>query len=369
VGVAASHNPHHDGKMKNVSFDIIGGGVAGLASALAAANSGNMAVVKEKANTFEAIGAGLQLGPNAVRALQKLGAWDAIEKSTTRPEAIIIRDGHSGHTLSCIELGKKFEMKFGVPYHAAHRADVMAGLLSVARTKPNIEIQTGCDVSQLQEGKNTIVADGVWSKIRQNLFPHSQAIITTDIYHRALVPLPNTHENHVGLWLYAGGHLVHYAVGKPAKLNIVAITQGQNPATHFAAACSELAGLIAHVSNWSVWPSAHVPKLKQWNQGNTILLGDAAHGTLPYLAQGAAMALEDAASLNDILSGNAQTVAQAFAHLSATRAPRTQSLHTAALQAGKIYHLSGPMAKLRNVALKNAPQALMAHRMNWIYRY
>ncbi len=349
--------------MNPETFHIIGGGIAGLASALAVANKGHEAIVLEKADKFDPIGAGLQLGPNAVRALQQLGAWDAVSPITSSPSEIQIRSGVNGKILKCIPLGKSFEQRFGQPYRVAHRADLVQALLLVANAKPLITIKTNSEVLDITAYENIIAADGVWSKARQTLFPGSAAIVTKEIFYRALVP--SFKSNCVTLWLFPGGHVVHYPIGNPAKLNLVAITQGLTPDLHFANACDELKQTLAE-ANWTTWPAAYVPPLKQWNQGNTILIGDAAHGTLPYLAQGAAMALEDAANLGKIL-GAELPVAVVFERLSNLRSKRTRKLHAASWRSGKLYHSSGIAAAARNFVLQATPSNLLLQQMAWIY--
>jgi salicylate hydroxylase len=353
--------------MKDQTFHVIGGGIAGLASAIAIANSGNRAIVLEKAARFEAVGAGLQLGPNAVRALQSLGAWEAVAPITSSPPEIHIRDGRNGKLLKQIELGQKFEQHFGMPYRVAHRADLVAALLAVAQSKTAISIQTNTEVTNFSAFENVIAADGVWSKTREQLFPATAAVVTNEIFHRALLAEPIGIANDcVNLWLYPGGHVVHYPVGQPAKLNLVAITQGADVKTHFANACDDLKQILALPNDWQQWPAAYVPKLQRWNKGNITLIGDAAHGTLPYLAQGAAMALEDAAAFEDRLV-NSANVADAFQHFSSLRKARTNRVHQRSLRTGKIYHLTNPWPGVRNIFIKNLPSQISLKSLNWLY--
>lgn len=352
--------------MKNNTFQIIGGGVAGLASAIAVANSGNTAIVMEKASKFEAAGAGLQLGPNAVRALQKLGAWDAVAPIVNSPPEIHIRNGLDGKTLSRINLGQTFEQRFGMPYRTAHRADLVNALLTVARTKSTIQILTATEVFALTPGKNIIAADGLWSKSRESLFPNSKAVLTGEKYFRTLIDNPQT--KNITIWLYPGGHVVHYPVGHPEKLNLVAITQGHDVGEHYAKACDELKDVLAVSKSWTEWFAAYVPPIPKWNSANITLIGDAAHGTLPYLAQGAAMALEDSAALLDILNQSSGDVALDFQKLSEIRNVRTKQLHLASVRSGRIYHLAGMVATLRNITLSSMPEFVLAHQLNWIYK-
>ena len=355
-----------------MNFKIIGGGIAGLASALAVANAGGQAVVFEKAANLEPVGAGLQLGPNAARALQKLGAWDAVKPITYAPPEIHMRDGRSGRILKRLALGKSFEQNFGLPYLTAHRADLHSALIQVASAYSSIAIKTNVEVPDLSmHGFGSLIAaDGVWSKTREKLFPGTAAITTKDTYFRSLLPIPSKTADVdfecVNLWLFPGGHVVHYPVGNPVQLNLIAITNGDDPKSFFKNASKTLQSVLALPPNFTKWQSAYVQPLKQWHQGNITLIGDAAHATLPYLAQGAAMALEDAALLQTELISNPKA---AFENLSAKRISRTTKLHQSSMCAGQIYHSAGLIAMPRNMTLTLAPPALIQNQLKWIYSY
>lgn len=364
---------------------IAGGGIAGLASALALGR--HDALILEQAAAFSAIGAGLQLGPNAVRALQKLGAWDAVEPITSSPPEIHMRDGVTGKLLKRLPLGADFQNRYGAPYRVAHRADLHAALLGVVKSRPNITMRlnekiTSVDVHLdgliLQSSakpmacQTLIVTDGVNSEIRQNLFADSAAIASGHQFHRALISVPDNFDvamDCVNLWMYPYGHVVHYVIGNKQHLNIVAITPDDaTPTSHFSNAAPALRTLLNTAEpDFSSWPGLVAPKLGAWTRGNVLLLGDAAHGTLPYLAQGAAMALEDAAYLQAILP-TTQSLRHAFAETSQGRMIRTERLSHETRKAGKIYHLSGPMNLARNLALKATPAIAITRRLDWLYR-
>ncbi len=370
------HTPH---------IIIAGGGIAGLASALALGS--HDAVILEQAEAFSTIGAGLQLGPNAVRALQKLGAWDAVEPVTSSPTEIHMRDGLTGKLLKRLPLGTAFEQRYGAPYRVTHRADLHAALLNVVETKPNITMRlnqkiTAVDVhldgSSLQSNTRPlscqalIVTDGVNSNIRQSLFPNTPAIASGHQFHRALIPVPEVAGiamDGVNVWMYPNGHVVHYLVGKNQHLNIVAITpERAMPTTHFSNATPALRTLLNIAeSDFTSWPGLVAPTLRTWTKGSALLLGDAAHGTLPYLAQGAAMALEDAAYLQAVLP-TTQSLRHAFAETAQGRMARTQRLSRETRKAGKIYHLSGPMRLARNLTLKATPSIAISRRLDWLYK-
>ena len=348
--------------MREAHYTIIGGGIAGLASGLALANMGATATLFEQAQKFEEVGAGLQLGPNAVRALQALEAWDAVSPSTYAPPAMHIRDGVSGRLLKEVELGRAFAARFGQPYRVAHRADLHEGLLAALKLRRSVDINLGKAVDHKDLKGEVIAADGINSSTRLSLFPASGAIRVPELIYRALLPMPALRgiaAECVNLWLYPQGHVVHYPVSGGKKFNLVAVTQGEQPSLHFAKAAAELRGLLALVPNWLEWSGAYVPALPSWGQGNLRLIGDAAHGTLPFLAQGAAMAVEDAVALE-------KTKADLRAY-EAMRRARVARLHRETLRNGKIYHMQGMAALARNAALRAMPQALFLQRLAWIY--
>jgi salicylate hydroxylase len=291
-----------------------------------------------------------------------------VEPLTFAPPEIHIRDGKTGKILSRIVLGKKFEQRFGQPYRVAHRADLHQALLTVAKSKSAITINTNAEVIAREnfDGFALIAADGVWSKTRGAIFPGHAAVTTRDTIFRSM--LQNISTDCVTLWLYPGGHVVHYPVGNPTKLNIVAVTQGEAAQTHFKNACNELQVLLAQAIDWSQWPAAYLPPLQQWNKENITLIGDAAHGTLPYLAQGAAMALEDAASLGEILKRQTDPKL-AFQELGSARISRTSKLHRSTIRVGKIYHCTGLTAKARNIVLSVMPAQIQLSPLKWIYNW
>jgi salicylate hydroxylase len=364
---------------------IAGGGIAGLASALAV--GGHDALILEQSQTFSEIGAGLQLGPNAVRALQKLGAWDAVQPITSSPPEIHMWDGVSGKRFKRLPLGADFENRFGAPYRAAHRADLHAALLSVVKTKPNIRIRLNEKISNVETHladvslkandkpltcQALIATDGVRSNIRQSMFANTIAIEAGAEHHRALLMLPEISGvamDCVNLWMYPQGHVVHYPVGKQQRINLVAVTpKNIHPSQHFDKATPSLKNILELAKAlFTPWPALYAPQLSSWTKGSLLLLGDAAHGTLPYLAQGAAMALEDAACLAAVLP-TTQNFRHAFAETAQRRMARTQQLHRETLQAGRLYHLSRTLAHARNTAFTITPPELIARRLDWLYR-
>jgi salicylate hydroxylase len=364
---------------------IAGAGIAGLAAALAARD--REVLILEQAQAFEPVGAGIQLGPNAVAALQILGAWDAVAPFTNSPPEIHIRDGVSGQLLKRLKLGTNFERRFGAPYRTAHRADLHRVLCGMVADQGAVEIMLGAQVSGVTvhshaaeailangtsfQGSALIGADGVRSHVRQTLFPGSAAIDSGEVFHRVLsgtVPaLSGANMECVNLWLLPGGHVVHYPVGNPSRFNLIVVTKKhQTPLKAFPTACESLKLLLVLADGEQVWPGYFVKPLPEWKKGAVVLLGDSAHGTLPYLAQGAAMALEDCAALSRLLKRK-EVLTEAFAQLSTARVARTHKLHHASLRAGKNYHMTGPTAGARNLVLRALPSSVMLQQLSWLY--
>ncbi len=367
--------------MDAAPYIIAGGGIAGLATALALAPAPTLML--ERAIAFEEVGAGLQLGPNAVRALQKLGAWAAVEPFSSSPPEIHIWDGLSGKLLKRLQLKDSFEKRFGAPYRVIHRADLHAALLSVARNLSNLTIRTGMEVAGWREtisGVDVIVAqndqihgaflfgcDGVNSSLRLKAVPDSTVVDSSLTLHRTLIDVPRTGRgiewDCINLWLCPGAHAVHYPVGAKQRLNIVATARnGVTLSSAFARTTPPLQQLLTSPSKWLPWPGLYAPPLNHWQYSSMLLLGDAAHGTLPLLAQGGAMALEDAAFLKD--HGPPPRAGDSIWE---ARHKRTAKLHAATLRIAKHYHAIGLHALLRNLVIGSLSGQQFTNRLSWIY--
>jgi 3-hydroxybenzoate 6-monooxygenase len=389
---------------------VIGGGIAGLATALALARQGMVCTVLEQAETFSEIGAGIQLGPNALRALDGLGLRQDIEPFVSWPEQVLIRDARTGQRLHRMVLGRSFEHRFKERYATVHRADLLALLLQACRTHPSIMVHTQARVSELaREGglwrvKTTdgrtfsscgiVGADGLWSKVRESFDSpdrRSPPRYSGDIALRALIPndgrVEGTPSCQVALWLGAQLHVVVYPVRDGQWLNIVAICE--HPAglerrgwaeppppealEKFRAQHRDLSDLLEGVSQWSTWALFDRPPLATWSQGCMTLLGDAAHPSLQYLAQGACLALEDAVSLGEMMRGvtldNPEHLAQAFQNFSALRHARGARLILTARRMGRLYHADGLYRRARNLAMRITPEWLSRESMAWLYEH
>ncbi|CAN5318092.1 3-hydroxybenzoate 6-monooxygenase [soil metagenome] len=370
---------------------IVGGGIGGLAASLAVALNGRNAIVFEQAPVFSEVGAGLQVGPNAVRALKMLGAWDAVAPQAFAPPAIEVRDGVTGRLLQHLDLGDAFERRFGESYRVIHRADLLRGLLETAQAQSAIALRTGTRIESFEAaapgiiaggepGAALIGADGLHSAIRRALLQDGPPAAFPNTHYRALIER-GAGRDAVCLWLYPGGHVVHYPVSAGEKLNIVATiaesvtAEGWSapaPDEHvrdfFAQAAPALSDILLAPRSWTQWQSATRPPAPLWSKGVATLLGDAAHPALPYLAQGAAMALEDAAALGLALRPQS-SLADAFKDYETARHTRTARVASASQRLAKFYHARGVSRHLRNAALGAMPPARFLDRMAWIYEY
>jgi 2-polyprenyl-6-methoxyphenol hydroxylase-like FAD-dependent oxidoreductase len=367
--------------MKQLNIGIAGGGIAGLASAIALATQSKSISVFERDVDFSATGAGLQLGPNAVRALRQLNAWQAVEPITSAPPAIHLRDGLSGKLVQTIPLGVAFEARYGAPYRTIARADLHSALLSVAEQSPNIKLHMESTLSATHPFDALIAADGVNSKIRQELW-QVPAQRYDRIHYRAKANVPAGLDlalDCVTVWMLPGAHVVHYPL-RSGLLNIVAAVQRSGlaegwdhltPATQvlsrFQSAHWRLQILLQNAEKWSAWSCFTVPALSTWFRGNVGLIGDAAHGMMPYLAQGAGMALEDAAMLGQSWLAS-DTISAAFSSFELRRKPRVMKLAKASLRQGRIYHASEPVRLVRNLVMQRIPEKLLSRQLDVIYK-
>jgi salicylate hydroxylase len=385
-----------------VNVAIAGGGIGGLAAALALARSGCDVELFEKAATFSDIGAGIQLGPNTTRILQNWGLDAALRAHAFAPDRLQVRSAASGHLLGELTLGSTIAARYGAPYVTLHRAD-LHGLLLQAVQQTSATLQTNSTVQsfrqvepsvklQTSEGARAVDvllgADGLWSNTRQQLLNDGSPRRTGHLAYRALIKQADLPEQlrsqNVTAWLGPNMHAVQYPVRGGEWLNIVAFVHGDVPGdfqnwNHSANAadlksalqgsCAPLRSLLDAIPDWRLWVMHDRPPLQgahQMAHGRVALLGDAAHPMRPYLAQGAGMAIEDAAQLALALhSTTPQTVPEALQQYAANRWQRNSRVQARALRNGQIFHATGPMRWGRDVAMKLMGERLLD--MPWLY--
>ncbi|MDP9138616.1 MAG: FAD-dependent monooxygenase [Pseudomonadota bacterium] len=375
---------------------IVGGGIAGLAAAIAVARTKHRVLLLERSPRIEERGAGLQIGPNGIKALDWLGAWELLRDKTWQPQHLRFMNGLTGQLIRSMALAGSFERSFGSPYVVVLRADLLAALQVRAGAAPGVEIRTGCEVTGFEwrgaeptvrladtaETADAVIgADGVHSTVRRHLLDDGPALHGNHVLFRALVPrnrAPAVSPD-VLVWFYPGGHVVHYPVAGGKLINFVAVAQeatggeatSASPsevATAFPAMTTELRYLLGLPETWHRWRSSDRRPVRRWGTGPATLIGDAAHPMAPYLAQGAAAALEDSVTLGEALEG-ASDVAGAFRQFERRRIARTSRLARASRRQGGVYHATGWSAFLRDVLLANVPAGLLLAQVRWIYAW
>lgn len=390
---------------------VAGGGIAGMAAALCLAKQGFRVELLEQAEGFESIGAGLQISPNALRVLAWLGLENRMKLVATGPSAIRVLSGRSGKQIVSIPLGETVLRRYGKPYLVAHRADLIQILLQAIGDTPDITIHMTSRVEDASDhahgvtvlaysqgemreyhGAGLVAADGVWSKLRERYFGCPPALHSGITAWRAMVSatqLPGAQDmENTRLYLSGDGHLVCYPVRAGRYLNIVALTrtagadkQEQNWTAgadisalreKFAGWHREVRDLFDMRGRWTRWPlyTAAVPT--QWNRGKAALAGDAAHAMLPFAAQGAAMAIEDAFVLALRLAlarDKGEALQDGFAAYSASRIRRVRKAVGLANMNCRIYHLPRPFDTARNMAMMVLGGGMLLSRQNWLYEW
>lgn len=383
---------------------IVGGGIGGLATALAAARAGYRVQVLEQAHEFAEVGAGVQLGPNAVRVLDAWGLGDALRAVAAFPERLEVRSALTARLLGQLPLGARSVARFGAAYATLARPDLQALLLQAVQAQGvSLQLQTvlttlqqsSQDVQLHTAGGQTFTtpvlvgADGLWSRVRQQVLHDGLPRATGHLAFRAMVrqsDLPALARSQVvTAWLGPRFHAVQYPVRGGAWLNVVVIVQGESPGdptswdhsanaqeirARLANAQAPLLDLIHAIDTWRLWPLYDRPPMAGAHahaQGRVALLGDAAHPMRPYLAQGAGMALEDAQQLVASLQLLPADVPAALAHYAQTRWQRNARVQACALRNGRIFHLRGPMRWGRDLALQSLGARLLD--LPWLYGY
>jgi salicylate hydroxylase len=387
---------------------IAGAGIGGLTAALAIARKGFSVTLIEQAERLEEAGAGIQLSPNATRILLALGLGDRLRSLVVSPAAVLIRAAWSSQEIVRIPLGAVALARYGAPYWVIHRADLQAALAEAAAANPDITMMLGATVedfgayghgvtvhvrekgSQVRErrGVALVGADGLWSRVRAQTGDHRPPRFHRRTAWRATLPRDAVgdefREPFVHLWLGADGHLVHYPVKAGALINIVGIVSDdwQKPGWSEAGSRDEVLSrfsrwawatpardLLAIPERWLKGALYDRPPLPLRGTGPVTLLGDAAHPMLPFLAQGAAMAIEDAAVLAEALKSCPHDPTAAMRTYERLRGTRTARLQRSARRMGRVYELAGPGAAIRNAAMLGLGGARLLAGQDWIYTY
>lgn len=381
---------------------VAGAGIGGLAAATVLARSGFRPVIIERSPGIHESGAGIQLTPNATAALRSIGALDLVRAKAVEADEVIVGSGESGRILARAPI-KAVARKYGNPWLLTMRADLQQALYALARDNVDIIFEFGANIIELaphQRGVTALAyrhgkteehigigivgADGLWSKVREGLHGNEPPEFTGYVAWRALVPadkLPaEFSEPNVRIWLAEGAHLVHYPVANGTQVNLVAVFRDQwtsegwnepalvtgmpKPPARWAAMPRTL---LEAATDFRRWALADRAPLKKWGEGRVTLLGDAAHPMLPFIAQGAAAALEDAEALGRHVKRTGE-IDTAFRAYERERQMRTNRMQSAARFSGKMYHAGGALRWLRDFRLGwNSDRLLDGN--GWIYRH
>ncbi|WP_376704932.1 FAD-dependent monooxygenase [Mesorhizobium sp. ISC25] len=390
---------------------IAGAGVAGLTAALAFAERGYRIKLFEQAQHLEAAGAGIQLSPNATRILRQLGVLDRLLATAVRPEAVVLKDAATLRKLARVPLGQAAETRWGAPYLVAHRADLQSALMERVSEQPGIDLIAGSRVTDITAGPKGVAvtasvdgetveagclligADGVWSSVRETLARKAaefgRSRFSGELAWRATVvadsPAGQTFAaigaaDCVTAFLYPGFHMVAYPVSRGTAFNLAAFTKGERIAEDWSGNANHaslasamrgtapaLARLASEAAPWTAWP-IHTVEQRRWTTPEGIaLIGDAAHAMTPFAAQGAAMAIEDAATLAGFVAASPADLEGALAAWEQARRPRVAQVARRGAVNRLAWHAAGPVAMARNLFLAMRSPEKLAADLDWLY--
>ncbi len=384
---------------------IAGAGIGGLTAALTLARRGYRVVVAEQAEMLTDVGAGIQLSPNATRILQGLGVAERLITSVVVPEGLSVRSAGSGAEIAWMPIGHAMEFRYGAPYWMLHRGDLQSALVEAVAEQPDVVLTLDTKVedfaihpkgitAQLRDSSGTreervpalIGADGIWSTVRTQLGDKSKPEFRNRTAWRALLPASAVPEEFgrpvTRLWLGRDAHLVHYPVRGGTLINIVAIVadRWKSPGWTAPGARDQLLrhfprgswtkaarDLVGTPENWAKWALFDRSDNRFPDHAPVTLIGDAAHPMLPFLAQGAAMAIEDAEILARCLASPAADPEPGLRRYEGLRRARVARVQQEARANSRTYHMSGPAVLARNLAMRLMGGERLRARYDWLY--
>ena len=380
-------------------FIVVGGGIGGLAAAVALSQQGVHVTVLEQATELGEIGAGVQLGPNAFAALDALGVGENARKRAVFTERLIMMDAVDGSEVGSFPVGQAFRDRFQNPYAVIHRADIHTSMLEATQGSNLIQVETSTkvvSVSQDDQGVTSVdqngrifkadalvAADGVRSVIREKLF-NDPPRISGHVVYRAVVPVAemplDLQINAPVVWAGPDCHLVHYPLRDGQQYNLVVtfhsrqeeewgVTDGskEEVLSYFEGICPRARQMLHLPKTWRRWATADRNPLEKWGDGRVTMLGDAAHGMLQYMAQGACMAIEDAVTLGQAMKHCQGDVIQAFQLYEKSRIPRTARVVLSAREMGRLYHVKGVERLVRNQLWVGRTPERFYDALEWLY--
>ncbi|MFO1136281.1 MAG: 3-hydroxybenzoate 6-monooxygenase [Rhodoblastus sp.] len=378
---------------------VVGGGIGGLAASLALVRQGFEVTVLEQAPEIGEIGAGIQLGPNAFSAFDALGVGEKARGRAVYVDEMIMHDAIDGSLVGRIPTGEAFRKRFNNPYAVIHRVDIHSSLLEGAQETGRIAFKTSTRIERIEQddagvtawdqngvghrGIGLIAADGGKSVVRAQ-YVNDPPRITGHVVYRAVIDKADFPKdlqwNAASLWAGPKCHLVHYPLRGGEQYNVVVtfhsrkseewgVTDGskEEVQSYFQEVCPKARQLIDLPKSWRRWATADKEPIETWTFGRVTLLGDAAHPTTQYMAQGACMALEDAVTLGEALRVNQNDVAKALQLYQACRTTRTARIVLSGREMGRIYHASGIERKIRNGLWKGREAERFYDAVEWLY--
>ncbi len=380
---------------------ISGGGIGGLVCAYALAQKGFPVRLFEQSSEFREVGAGIQLGPNIFRVLEKIGLKDAILADAHVPPGQEMRDALTGKLVLRIPLDDAFSKRFGgQPYAVTHRADIHGTFLKACEGSNLVTLETSRRVDgftqddkgvtvtlengEKVQGRALIGCDGMWSKIRESVVGDGKPRVSGHIAYRAVLKREDVPKDlwrpDVVLWAGPRTHFVHYPLRRGELYNLVAVfhsdhyeegwdAEGSKDLLwkHFKGEVPEVMRMLERIETWRMWVLCDREPVKNWTDGRVTLLGDAAHPMLQYLAQGACMATEDAVILADEAAATPDDLPGAFQRYQQQRYLRTGRTQIMARVYGEFYHARGVAAELRDIALSGRTPEQSYDGIAWLY--
>ena len=378
---------------------VAGGGIGGLAAALALVRQGFNVLVLEQADEIGEIGAGIQLGPNAFHAFDALGVGEKARGRAVYTDEMVMHDALDEKLIGRIATGEAFRKRFGNPYAVIHRVDVHLSLLEGAQETGRVEFRTSTRVERIEQDASSVTvhdqhgnifrgialigADGVKSVVRAQ-YVNDPARVTGHVVYRAVVDRQDfpadLQWNAASLWAGPNCHLVHYPLRGGEQYNVVVtfhsrqqeewgVTEGsrEEVQSYFQGICAKARQLIDLPKTWKRWATADREPISQWTFGRVTLLGDAAHPTTQYMAQGACMALEDAVTLGEALRMHDNDFEKAFDLYQRSRIARAARIVLSSREMGRLYHAKGVERLVRNDLWKGRSQERFYDAMEWLY--